>query len=140
LFIKINTSSGVPIYRQISDQVKVAVATGTLSRGEQLPSVRGLSEALVINPTTVQRAYMDLERDGVIETRRGQGTFVTGDGAVLPAGERRRRAQEHLRNALAEARRLRVDRAELTRIFTAELSRIFGCADASGEGEETDND
>ena len=134
MFIKINTSSGVPIYRQICDQVKVAVATGDLSRGEKLPSVRALSEALVINPTTVQRAYLDLENEGVIETRRGQGTFVLGDGVALQEEERRRQAAEHIRNALAEAHRLRVAPDELEAIFFAELERLQGFAGRSTEG------
>jgi GntR family transcriptional regulator len=125
VFIKINTSNGVPIYRQIADQVKVAVATGSLRTGDQLPSVRGLSETLVVNPTTVQRAYLELERGGVIETRRGQGTFVTGRGARLAPDESRRRTIEALRHALAEASRCQVDEAELRRLVEEEIARFY---------------
>ncbi len=126
MFIRINTSSGVPIYRQIIDQVKVAVSRGVVAKGEKLPSVRALSEALVINPTTVQRAYMDLERDGVIETRRGQGTFILGNGASLSDDERLRRATEHVRNAVAEGRQLQLSRAALERIFQEEIDHVYG--------------
>ncbi len=116
----------MPIYRQIADQVKVGVATGALANGEKLPSVRALSEALVINPTTVQRAFLDLEKDGVVESRRGQGTFVLSGGVALPADERRRRAAESLQNALAEAHRLQIDESELRGLFETELGRVFG--------------
>lgn len=126
MLFQINTSSGVPIYRQICDQVKVAVATGALGLGDRLPSVRALSEQLVINPTTVQRAYLDLEAAGIIETRRGQGTFVRAEGALLPVGERRRRAREHLKNAIAEARRLQLDAAAIRALVETELRAVFG--------------
>ena len=133
MFISLNTSSGVPIYRQITDQVKVAVATGEIGAGEKLPSVRALSETLVINPTTVQRAYLDLEKEGVIETRRGQGTFVLGAGSSLTEEERLRRAAEHLRNAVAEAKSLRVDRAEVRRITDREIEDVYGAERATGK-------
>ena len=126
MFISINTSSGVPIYRQIVDQVKVAIGLETLGPGERLPSVRALSEQLVVNPTTVQRAYLDLEREGVIETRRGQGTFVKADGLVLPDAERERRVGELLRPALAEAARLRLARPALRHLFERHLEEIYG--------------
>ncbi len=125
VLFRINTSSGVPIWRQLVDQVKVGVATGAIARGERLPSVRQLSEELVINPTTVQRAFVDLEAEGVIECRRGHGTFVLGDGQKLKADERRRRAIEHLRNAVAEAHRLQFDERELKELFERELKRVF---------------
>lgn len=125
MFIQINPSSGVPIYRQIVDQVKVAIATAALKRSQQLPSVRTLSASLVINPTTVQRAYLELERAGVIETRRGQGTFVLGDRVLLADRERRRRVAVLLRHALAEAHRLRLSESELRKLFEAELERFL---------------
>lgn len=124
MLLRINTSSGVPIYRQIVDQVKVAVSLGTLARGAKLPSVRQLSEDLVVNPTTVQRAYLDLENDGVIETRRGQGTFVKADGDALPRRERLGRFREHLRNTLAEGHRLQLSEDDLRAAFEQELKRI----------------
>jgi GntR family transcriptional regulator len=77
LNIVINTGSATPIYKQITDQVRLAVATGKLAIGDQLPSVRALAEELVINPNTVARAYTDLAREGMIESRPGRGVFVT---------------------------------------------------------------
>jgi GntR family transcriptional regulator len=126
LFLRVNTSSGVPIFRQIADQVKVLVGTGALETGARLPSVRQLAESLVINPTTVQRAYLELENEGVIETRRGQGTFVANGGTHLERSEVERLAAEHFRNALAEAKRFALTRAKVRKLFEKELKDMFG--------------
>ena len=125
VFIRINPSSGVPIYRQIVDQVKVAIATRQLDVGDQLPSVRSLSSMLEINPTTVQRAYLDLEREGLLRSRRGQGSFVSDQGAPLARGERLRQLREHLEHSVAEAVRLRIGAEELRRLFEEELRRCY---------------
>jgi GntR family transcriptional regulator len=74
--IKLDLSSGVPVYRQIMDQVMAGVAAGTLSTGDQLPTVRQLAVDLEINPNTVVRAYKELEIRGLIDTHHGTGTFV----------------------------------------------------------------
>ena len=74
--IRIATATGTPIYRQIIDQVRLAVATGDLSPGEALPSVRGLAEELLINANTVAKSYNELVRDGVLESRQSLGYFV----------------------------------------------------------------
>jgi GntR family transcriptional regulator len=73
--------SGVPIYRQIQDQIRYAIASGRLRPGEQLPTVRALAVDLKVNPNTVIKAYTELERLGVLTTEQGSGTFV----APLPA-------------------------------------------------------
>src|ERR1051326_7342535 len=69
--------SGVPVYRQIIDQVRSGVASGSLSAGDQLPTVRQLAVDLAINPNTVLRAYRELELGGMLETQQGTGTFIT---------------------------------------------------------------
>jgi GntR family transcriptional regulator len=74
--LTLDTASGVPIYRQIVDWVKVGVAGGRLEPGEQLPTVRQLAVDLNVNYNTVARAYMELERTGVVHTLRGKGTFI----------------------------------------------------------------
>ncbi|WP_372365366.1 GntR family transcriptional regulator [Candidatus Uabimicrobium sp. HlEnr_7] len=76
LDIKVRTGSAVPIYQQIIDQVKRAVATGELSPGDQLPSIRALSKKLTINPNTVTKAYSELIREAVAESRSGRGLFI----------------------------------------------------------------
>ncbi|MEZ0256970.1 MAG: GntR family transcriptional regulator, partial [Chthoniobacter sp.] len=77
LGISIAPASDTPIFRQIIHQVQQAVALGRLQVGEQLPAIRVLAEFLVINPNTVARAYQDLIRDGILESRSGRGVFVS---------------------------------------------------------------
>jgi GntR family transcriptional regulator len=74
--ISVDLKSGVPLYRQIIDQVKSGIATGTLGPGDRLPTVRQLSVDLSVNPNTVSRAYNELELTGLVETHMGSGTFV----------------------------------------------------------------
>ena len=73
---RLNSASGVPIYRQIQDMVRCGAASGQLGPGEQLPTVRALAVELSVNPNTVIRAYTELEREGVVTTEQGTGTFV----------------------------------------------------------------
>lgn len=82
MFLPLDTTSGLPIYRQIMDQVRRMVTSGLLKPGEKLDSVRDLSATLGINALTVGKAYQELERDGVIEMRRGLGMFVAAHARV----------------------------------------------------------
>lgn len=79
-YFQINTSSGVPIYRQLIDQVKTLIATGRLEVGVFLPSVRQVSKELEVNPMTVSKSYSLLEKEGVLEFVRGQGMRVQKAG------------------------------------------------------------
>ncbi len=72
----LDAHSGVPIYRQIQDQVRFGIASGRLRPGEQLPTVRALAVELAVNPNTVIKAYTELERQGVVTTEQGSGTFI----------------------------------------------------------------
>jgi GntR family transcriptional regulator len=76
MFLPVDPASGLPVYRQIMDQVRRMVVAGRLSPGERLPSIRELAATLQINPLTVGKAYGELERDGIIEMRRGLGMYV----------------------------------------------------------------
>jgi GntR family transcriptional regulator len=89
--IHITTGSNTPIYRQIVDQVCLAVATGTLPAGHAMPSVRGLAEQLLVNANTVAKAYWELVRDGVLESRQSLGYFVAPKRQVFSKAERQRR-------------------------------------------------
>jgi GntR family transcriptional regulator len=84
---RLDLTSGVPVYRQIIDQVHAARAAGAARPGDQLPTVRQLAVDLAINPNTVMRAYRELELTGVLETHQGTGTFLTDTKSVRsPAG------------------------------------------------------
>lgn len=76
ILLSVNPGDGLPIYRQIADQVKAALAAGLIGPGDRLPSHRELSRDLVVAPLTVKKAYDTLEAEGVVRTERGRGTFV----------------------------------------------------------------
>jgi GntR family transcriptional regulator len=101
--VLISTGSSSPIYKQISDQVRLAVATGKLEVDDQLPSVRALAETLVVNPNTVARAYADLAREGLIEARPGRGVFVIRKRKVFAREEGWRRLEPLIDALIGEA-------------------------------------
>lgn len=76
-------SDDLPIYKQLTDQIKLAIANGCYKAGEKLPSVRDLSSSLRVNPNTIQRALATLENDGLIRTERTSGKFITDDKKVI---------------------------------------------------------
>jgi DNA-binding transcriptional regulator YhcF (GntR family) len=78
----VDPNSPVPIYQQIADHVRRAVAAGVHRPGEPIPSLRALAVELVVNPNTVQRAFEELEREGLVQARKGLGMFVTEDGVA----------------------------------------------------------
>lgn len=82
--------SGVPVYRQLIDQVRSGLASGSLAAGEQLPTVRQLAVDLEINPNTVMRAYRELELGGLLETHQGTGTFISKRKPEKNSAERER--------------------------------------------------
>jgi GntR family transcriptional regulator len=101
--ISIDVKSGVPFYRQIIDQVKSAIATGTIAPGDRLPTVRQLAVDLSINPNTVSRAYTELELTGLVETHMGSGTFVGNKKVERDEVERRRLLDEICQELLSRA-------------------------------------
>ena len=100
---QVRPDSPVPIYEQIAAQIVFGVAAGDPEPGELVPSVRDLAQRLLVNPNTVARAYQDLERLGVLESRRGRGMEVTSHAPDLCAGRRREIIRERLRDVLKEA-------------------------------------
>ena len=104
--ITINVTDGVPIYRQIVNQVKYLVASGLLRPGEELPPIRTLALQLKVTPNTIVKAYGDLEMQGVIHKRQGSGTFVSEARPQLALRERRRVIEQRIDALLAEAHQL----------------------------------
>ena len=123
LNLAINTGSASPIYKQITDQVRLAVATGKLAVGDQLPSVRALAEELVINPNTVARAYTDLAREGLIESRAGRGVFLTRKRKMFTREEGRRRLEPLLEGLIGEAMVMDFSPGELREVFEKKLNQ-----------------
>jgi GntR family transcriptional regulator len=93
---KLDPKSGVPVYRQIQDQIRYGIASDLLSRGEQLPTVRALAVELSVNPNTVIKAYSELEREGVLTTEQGSGTFVAAEPPTMLSEESRQAKLESL--------------------------------------------
>jgi GntR family transcriptional regulator len=112
MLVNLDPYDGRPLYLQIMDEVRRAVVVGTLQAEDPLPSVRELAAELVVNPRTVSQAYQELEREGVIYVRRGQGTFVSPT-VRRGAGERRSLALAVAKRALLEARRNGIGAEEL---------------------------
>lgn len=104
--ITINTKDGVPIYRQIANQIRYMVASGLLRPGEEISAVRTLALALNVTPNTVVKAYDELEAAGVIFKRRGAGTYVSDEQSPLADRERRRIIEARIDTLLAEAHQL----------------------------------
>jgi GntR family transcriptional regulator len=99
----LDLKSGVPVYRQIIDQVLGAIASGGLSSGDQLPTVRQLAVDLSINPNTVVRAYRELEIRGIVTTQQGIGTFITPQQVEPDEAERQRRLSRLVGEFMARA-------------------------------------
>jgi GntR family transcriptional regulator len=95
--------SGVPVYRQIIDQVRGGMALGQLAAGDQLPTVRQLAVDLAINPNTVMRAYRELELGGVLETHQGTGTFIGKKKLERKDAERERQLTQFANECAARA-------------------------------------
>lgn len=101
--LRLDPATGVPVYRQIMDQITGALSSGTLASGAQLPTVRQVSVDLAINPNTVLRAYRELEIRGVLDTQQGTGTFVAERPALLDVSARSRRLDHLLGDIAARA-------------------------------------
>ncbi|MEV6682470.1 GntR family transcriptional regulator [Streptomyces erythrochromogenes] len=128
---RIDRRSGVATYLQIVQQTQQALRLGLLAPGDRLPTAREVVEALAINPNTVLKAYRELEREGLVEGRRGLGTFVRrtlGEGRAADASLRTELAQW-----LARARQAGLEQDDITALFTSVLS---GSDSEPNQGDE----
>ena len=99
----LDLKSGVPVYRQVIDQVLGGIAAGSLKAGDQLPTVRQLAVDLAVNPNTILRAYREMEIRGVVETHQGTGTFVAAKKVRQSDAERQRRLNQLIGEFMAKA-------------------------------------
>ena len=100
---RLDMHSGVPVYRQIMDQIHGAIASGALRPGDQLPTVRHLAVDLSVNPNTVVRAYRELEIRGVLTTQQGIGTFISAQPVAVDEAERQRKLTQLVGEFMARA-------------------------------------
>ena len=124
MYLRLNYQSGEAIYRQIVEQIKYKVASGELNPNDRLPSIRELAKQLKINPRTVVKAYEELQSDGLVVRRQGQGVFVRNTQAAIPARTRHKLVAEMARRMLAEASRLGADAEEVKRIVNEAIERM----------------
>ena len=125
LRIQITTGSSIPIYRQVIQQIRQAVASGKLVVGEIVPSVRALAGELLVNPNTVAKAYSALVRDGVLESHQGRGYFVAQRREIYTRKERQRRLEEVMDPFLAEALTLGFDAEQIQEEVGKRLQRFI---------------
>jgi len=124
MLFHVNPSSGVPIYAQIEAQVKNSIAAGALKVGQPLASVRKLATELGVNPTTAARAYQNLERDGVITTIPGGGTYVAENVPRFLKSEKLRRLQPYARQIAVEGVQLRLTNEEIVKTVQDALDSL----------------
>lgn len=113
---QLNFKSGKPVYLQITDQVKAAIASGAAQPGDSLPSIRPLAEELRVNRNTIAKAYSELESQGVIETAAGKGCFVSDNHTTLRKDARMKLLTEEIDQAVVQAHHLQVNKAEFLRL------------------------
>jgi DNA-binding transcriptional regulator YhcF (GntR family) len=115
--IHISTNDGVPIYIQIVNQVKHLVGSGRLAPGDEIPPIRVLAEKLLINPNTVARAYLELERAGIVTKRHGSGTYVSESPSPLSRREKFKVLTQRADALLVEAGHLDIDLDEVIAVL-----------------------
>ncbi len=124
MWFPINPRSATPIYQQLVDGIKEAVAKGILPYGDKLPSVRELASTLTLNHNTVAKAYQQLEREGIIEVIQGRGTYVTAASPSEPPDYRARLAklEDMMKQMLVEAHYLNLGDDTLLSLFVATMN------------------
>ncbi|TWI57842.1 GntR family transcriptional regulator [Halalkalibacter nanhaiisediminis] len=133
MFIRINPRSSTPLYEQVMEQVKELIAKGILESGEQLPSVRDLASQIVLNPNTVSKAYKELERNGVIVTIRGKGTFVADASDRKLDLKQLEQLRQQLQRLVIEATYAGIKKEELTQWIEEEFQTLKGEGDRNAD-------
>ncbi len=126
IHFQIDPHSGIPVYRQMMDQVKYYVAAGTLPAGGQLPSIRELAQRLAVNPTTVVRAYTELEHERVIEMRHGKGAFVSEAANGMNAHARDKALRRLARQLAVEAVQMGAPGPQVLHVLEEEMLALQG--------------
>ncbi len=114
----LDPENGVPIYRQIIQQIEYAVLSERMKPGDKLPTIRSLAVKLKINPNTIAKAYSELEIRGILETQVGSGTYISDKKPVIEDDSLERKIGEVLTRFMQEMRGLGVDKRKLTKLIT----------------------
>jgi GntR family transcriptional regulator len=124
MLIHIDYNSGEPIIHQVIGQIKWLVVGGRLQRGQKLPSIRDFARRLKINPTTVTRIYKELEHDGIIVLRQGQGAFVATNNRPTSKKEAKQVVKKKARKLFVEGLRMGLDKEEIDQVLNDEYEKI----------------
>ena len=124
MFIRIEPSSSVPIYRQIADQIRYQIAAGILKEGDKIPSVRELAAHLAVNQNTILKVYNELCREQILKIERGEGTYVSSGRQNIPMDERQDMIAGPLREAAVLAMQLDIPIEQAAALFRAEYEKI----------------
>lgn len=124
MVIQINYKSGKPVYLQIVEQIKYAAAAGNLKAGDAIPGIRPLAEKLRVNRNTVAKAYQELEREGVVETRAGKGCYITENHSPLKKSFRQQILTEAIDAAIVQAHHFQIDDKEVLALLRKRLEKF----------------
>ena len=142
MFIRIEPSSSVPIYRQIADQIRYQIAAGILREGDKIPSVRELASQVAVNQNTILKVYNELCREKVLKIVRGEGTYVSSSKQNIPIKQRKEMVAGPLREAAVLAIQLGIPVEQVSKILQSEYDKIDSQRtrkkDEGGSKEKTD--
>lgn len=137
MYIFVDPRSSTPVYIQLKDQIRLAIAAGTLSPGEQLPTLRELAGQLRVNPNTIARVYRELQAEGLFVARSGSGTFVSDEAPGLAGEQTRREVGERLRELAGIGLRLGISEEELADLFGNALTQATAAPQLRKGGSHT---
>lgn len=143
MYLSLDAHSSTPIYLQIKEQMRLAVATGTIRAGEQLPAVRELAAQLRINPNTIARVYRELQAEGLLTSRQGSGTFVSDEAPALVDRQSPELVAQRVRGAIALGMSVGMTLPQLRELFAeladeAERAGVVGRDVALSHGSKHD--
>jgi len=124
LHLQINPNSGVPVYRQVMDQIRYYVASGLLAPGAQLPSIRSLATSLAVNPTTIVKAYTELQHGRIVEMKQGKGAFVAESAGQLSEAQLTEALRQLGRQLAIEAAQMGASAELVMKVVQEELQKV----------------
>lgn len=133
MFIRIEPSSSVPIYRQITDQIRYQIAAGILKKGDKIPSVRELAIQLAVNQNTILKVYNELCRDNILKIERGEGTFVAAEPQHISSQDKHDIITGPLRQAAVLAIQLDIPIDQTARLLQSEYENIVSQRNKEGK-------